>query len=242
VLSLLQPSTGGRSLSSRNMRLVPVVVLCIGLTAATVTILCNPNLIQDSRSLKRVSEVVLQMPDLYLASLETHPLRTKCFTGLILFAIADATAQLLTTGGALRARRLACFAFWGAAIGAPLFHLWYAFLARFFRNQLSYSIWFGAIVMSVCDQLLFMPVFVALYYLYNALTTGGTYVEAYIKVRTKHRMVYSPTICYMYFFFLLHVDSPLPILRSGLDDFSWFSVASGALVSSAEIVGILDTC
>jgi hypothetical protein len=165
-----------------KMRLVLVLLLSFALTSGTIALAWNRSMLPYVEHWKALAKMTQQIPSFYMIVLEAHPLRTKCFTGLVLFAMADVAAQMFTSNCALHVRRVAFFALWGAAVGAPLFHLWYPFLAWLFGNQLSYSMWFGALLMSLVDQFLFMPLFVSLYYLYRSLTTGSTCVDAYVKV------------------------------------------------------------
>jgi hypothetical protein len=168
------------------MRLVLITLLSFAITLSIIALTWNRSMLRHVGHWKSLAMLTGQIPSLYMIVLEAHPLQTKCFTALVLFAIADVAAQMFTPTSALHVWRVARFSLWGAAVGAPLFHLWYPFLARLFRNQLSRSMWFGALLMSIVDQFLFMPVFVSLYYLYRSLTTGNTCVDAYVKVIYVH--------------------------------------------------------
>lgn len=64
---------------------------------------------------------------LYLASLESNPLLTKCFTSLFGFIIGDLLAQLIAPErfNALRTLR---FAVIGFCMHAPVASAWFSFL------------------------------------------------------------------------------------------------------------------
>jgi protein Mpv17 len=120
----------------------------------------------------------------YLWALEKRELATKSATALVLFSVSDAVAQIITSSSALSIVRVLRFAAWGSVMGAPLLHLWYNFLANFFGRHLApLGVWYQAFLMSSVDQALFFPTYSSLYFLYAACSTGGSYIDAFIRVR-----------------------------------------------------------
>jgi hypothetical protein len=168
------------------MRIVVFVVCASALCAAVLALTDAALLLRAAVLHARLLAPVVALHDagtLYMASLAARPLSTKCLTALLLFTVADLVAQLMTAPGWPSGWRVLRFALWGALIAAPLLHVWYQFLNQFFSTHfLALGVWSNAIAQSAVDQGVYLPLSICFYYLYNALTTGGTHVDAYIKV------------------------------------------------------------
>lgn len=109
----------------------------------------------------------------YTQKLAEKPLQVKTMTSFIGFTIGDLVAQIpaLMDGKPWDATRTARMASFGLLLHGPIGHYWYEFLDRTIMPQASKST--AAVVSKMAiDQLLWAPVFTALFFSYMETAQG----------------------------------------------------------------------
>lgn len=118
----------------------------------------------------------------YNVRLAEAPLLTKAFTSLVGFFLGDLIAQKFLsnspTGGLDRAR-LARMASFGFLIHGPVGHYWYGALDRAIVGTAPLKVAMKVVV----DQVLWAPVFTALFFSYLGLAEKKTKNEIVSKIR-----------------------------------------------------------
>ena len=102
---------------------------------------------------------------LYLRSLETNPLVTKCFTSGVLNAAGDLFAQFMFENAAEKGcdwRRTGVFTLLGAFLVGPALHFWYGSLNKIVAAT-GFTGTAGAGAALALDQLVFAPCFLAVF-------------------------------------------------------------------------------
>lgn len=119
----------------------------------------------------------------YTTLLGKHPFATQALTTGALFLAGDVIAQTLVERTQYKAERSLRLVFFGTCIAGPAMVLWYRFLAKNIVNQSPNR---NTLVRVACDQLLFSPVFLGLFFLNSELWQGHSAEQVQVKFENQY--------------------------------------------------------
>ncbi|AGO13267.1 AaceriAFR120Cp [[Ashbya] aceris (nom. inval.)] len=123
----------------------------------------------------------------YKASLQTHPKRTNALTTGLLFGLGDIVAQTQfpEPGASYDPMRTLRPFLYGAMLFSLVGDKWYRFLSTLRVGGLPQGHWGNVLARVACDQLVFAPIGVPLYFTAMALMEGGTLEDVRIRLSEK---------------------------------------------------------
>lgn len=127
------------------------------------------------------NNIFVQLWAMYNARLAVYPIATKAFTSLVGFLIGDIIAQkfLGDAGAAINWARVARMASFGFLLHGPTGHYFYSALDRLIVGTTPIKVASKVVI----DQLLWAPVFTALFFSYLGFTEGKSFDDVVGKIK-----------------------------------------------------------